>query len=70
MDENAATGIKVTQRIEALRNGLFEYADAVRKENARISKLAWRCSVGLFGLGWGLGLLAKLYGVPQAAGGE
>jgi hypothetical protein len=43
---------------------------AIRPLNEWRAKWAWRISVLLFTLGWGLGLLGKLYGVPEAAAGD
>jgi hypothetical protein len=51
-----------------LAEQLFVDADAVRKRNKELSEYAWWASTILFALGWSLGLLGLLYGVPAAAG--
>jgi hypothetical protein len=55
----------------AMRTGLLESdvrkeAEIVQKRNDRYLRIASWISAGLFVLGWGLGLLGKLYGVPEA----
>src|ERR1051326_7041389 len=56
-------GMEVKRRI-------LEHADNIRGKNELYSRYAWWISAFLFALGWGLGLVGKLYGVPEAAGGE
>ena len=53
-----------------LSKNVLEYAKAIRARNAHYSAYAWWISAFLFALGWGLGLVGKLYGVPEAASGE
>ena len=43
-------------------------ADRIRERNERHSVFAWWTSAILFVAGWGLGLVGKLYGVPEAGG--
>jgi hypothetical protein len=45
-------------------------AESVRKMNEIRAEDAKWISGFLFTLGWGLGLVGKLYGVPEAAGGD
>jgi hypothetical protein len=45
-------------------------AEETQRRNERHSVEAWWISAFLFALGWGLGLVGKLYGVPEAAGGD
>ena len=48
---------------------IIAQASALKARNERYSKIAWWTSAALFTIGWGLGLLGKLYGV-DAGGGE
>jgi hypothetical protein len=57
------------KQAEEFRDEVSTDADNIRRRSARLSTLAWWISTFLFALGWGLGLLGKLYGVPEAAGG-
>jgi len=50
-----------------LNKDVLEYAKAIRARNAHYSAYAWWISAFLFALGWSLGLIGKLYGVPEAA---
>jgi hypothetical protein len=54
----------------ALSKNVLEHARAIRARNAHYSAYAWWISAFLFALGWGLGLVGKLYGVPEASSGE
>lgn len=54
----------------ALSKNVLEHARAIRTRNAHYSKFAWWISALLFAFGWSIGLVGKLYGVPEAAGGE
>lgn len=55
---------------DALTATVLKDAEDFRKRNSTYSTAAWWISAGLFAVGWGLGLLGKLYGVPEGAGGE
>lgn len=46
---------------------LLKSAEYTRSREETYSKWAWWASATLFALGWGLGLVGKLYGVPEAA---
>jgi hypothetical protein len=66
----ASSSGDLAQRVDTLINKTLSDARERKKRNARFSKWAWWISTALFTLGTGLGLLGKLYGVPEAAGGE
>ncbi len=55
--------------VQATLVGLSE-AEVIRRRDERLATRAWWLSMFLFTVGWGLGLLGKLYGVPEAAGGD
>lgn len=55
---------------QKLEDEVLAYADDVQSRNEHNSHFAWWIAAVLFALGWGLGLVGKLYGVPEAAGGE
>ncbi|HWY22904.1 MAG TPA: hypothetical protein VNX26_16880 [Candidatus Acidoferrum sp.] len=56
--------------IEKLSRSILSDAETLRRRNSLLSARAWWISTFLFALGWGLGLLGKLYGVPGTASGE
>jgi hypothetical protein len=56
--------------ISAITEDLEAQAEQIRRRNNAYAHIAWWASALLFAFGWGLGLLGKLYGVPEAAGGE
>jgi len=45
-------------------------AEITRQRNDKYSQYAWRISTFLFALGWGLGFVGKVYGLPGVGGGE
>ncbi len=51
-------------------NNVIQIAENVRTVNAKRADHARWISAVLFTLGWGLGLLGKIYGVPESASGE
>jgi hypothetical protein len=58
------------RRMSALASDLISEAKQVRIRNDRLSRVAWWISAILFTIGWGLGLVAKLYGLPEQGEGE
>lgn len=54
--------------VQARLVGLSE-AEVIRRRDERLATLAWWFSMFLFTVGWGLGLLGKLYGAPEAESG-
>lgn len=69
-DENEQGAKAVMSEIEDFVKDVLDTASGIRDANAVRSKVAWWISAALFAVGWGLGLLGKIYGVPEAAGGE
>jgi hypothetical protein len=61
---------KLREDSDALMANVLRDAEHVREQNSARSTAAWWVSAALFALGWGLGLLGKLYVVPEAAAGE
>lgn len=59
-----ASAIDLRSDAHELTKRVLEVAEGVRQTNEQRSRYAWWISAGLFALGWGLGLLGKLYGVP------
>lgn len=47
---------------------VFNRCEEIRNRNERKATWAWWISAGLFALGWSLGVLGKLYGVPVESG--
>jgi hypothetical protein len=43
---------------------ILDKAELIRKGDEHCSKVAWRFAAVLFTIGWGLGLLGKLYKIP------
>lgn len=84
IDPKSENGMAVYNRETQLSDDLFvlrEDADKLRDEilksaadrehrAQRLSRYAWWISAFLFAVGWTLGLVGKLYGVPEAAGGS
>jgi hypothetical protein len=56
--------------MDTLTKQVLSDAEIVRKENEVRSSYAWWITVALFAIGWTLGLVGKLYGVPEAPGGD
>jgi hypothetical protein len=56
--------------VQKLQQDVLDDAEKTRQTNRRRSEWAWWISSGLYALGWGLSLVGKLYGVPEAAGGD
>jgi hypothetical protein len=54
--------------MDKVAKDLLNEAEHSRQRNQLYSTIAWWISTFLFALGWGIGLLGKLYGVPEAAG--
>jgi hypothetical protein len=54
---------------EVVSKRTLKDADVTKKRNEFLTTWAWRISAFLFTIGWSLGILGKLYGVPEAAGG-
>jgi hypothetical protein len=50
-------------------SGVLFVAEGTQAQNELLARFAWWISTCLYAFGWGLGLLGKLYGVPEAAGG-
>jgi hypothetical protein len=61
---------QLTLKLNSLEQRIFADAESQRHKYDEYSDLAWWISAGLFVLGWSLGLLGKLYGMPEAAGNE
>jgi hypothetical protein len=61
--------INVSAQAYSLQTATLDHAKAIRERNRLNEKYAKWISAALFGLGWGLGLLGKFYGVPEVAGG-
>jgi hypothetical protein len=57
-------------RIIGLARDTIGEAKQVRARNDWLSRIAWWISAILFTVGWGLGLAAKLYGLPERAEAE
>jgi hypothetical protein len=57
-------------KVDALQKEVLADAEATRDRNKDYSTLATLLSWSLFTIGWGLGLLGKVYGVPEATGGD
>jgi hypothetical protein len=57
-------------RVDYLGELINKEVITIRPLNEWRAKWAWRISMLLFVVGWGLGLLGKLYGVPEAVSGE
>ena len=57
-------------RTTFLQRDLMEEAEHIKNKEARYSRISWWISAFLFAVGWGLGLLGKLYGMPEVAGGD
>jgi hypothetical protein len=55
---------------EKLTTVVFDDAEAIRKRNEKYAAIAWWITAALFVIGWGLGLLGKVYRVPEATGGD
>jgi hypothetical protein len=53
-----------------LEHHVLDDAEETRRRNETKSRYAWWISAALFSLGWGLGLVGKLYGVPEVGSGE
>jgi hypothetical protein len=51
-------------------NVILAHALEVRRKNEKRAQYAWWISAALFGTGWTLGLLGKLYDIPSAASAE
>jgi hypothetical protein len=49
---------------------LIDRCEAIRSRDERDAGYAWWISAFLFALGWSLGVLGKMYGVPDAGAGE
>jgi hypothetical protein len=60
--------VKLRGSIDDLAWNIAQDAERIRKRNETYSVWAKWISAVLFILGWGLGLLGKLHGVPEAAG--
>ena len=65
-----AASNRLDLRVQKLAIVVLHKAEELRRENDYYSNRAWWISALLFGLGLGLGLLGKVYGVPEAAGSE
>jgi len=55
---------------EGMTTQLLHDAEDLRTKHERYADYAWRISWVLFSLGWCLGLLGKVYGVPDVASDE
>jgi hypothetical protein len=58
------------RKLDKLDNAIFDDARMRRRRHEEYADIGWWISAFLFALGWGLGLLGKLHGVPAAAGDE
>jgi hypothetical protein len=56
----------LSDELEKLTNDVLRQAEEAKRERGRDYKIVSWLSTGLFTLGWGLGLIAKLYGVEDA----
>jgi hypothetical protein len=59
-------GARLAIAVIDLDGDTLQEAETIRERNAVYAKYAWWISAALFALGWGLGLLGKLKGVPAA----
>ena len=59
-----ADGTGLALAVIDLDGDTLQEAEIIRERNAIYAKYAWWISAALFALGWGLGLLGKLKGVP------
>jgi hypothetical protein len=62
--------ITASEEMNQLRKKVFDDAQSTRERKEIEADIAWWSTATLFAIGWGLGLLGKLYGVPEAAGAE
>jgi hypothetical protein len=69
-DEDDSSIAELTTKSKALVDKVWKDANEIHDNYDRYSVCAWWISAFLFAFGWGLGLIGKLYGVPEAAGGE
>jgi hypothetical protein len=58
---------QTSTHLSDLDETIFADAEKMRERNKVLSKWASGISAFLFAIGWGLGLVGKLYGVPEAA---
>lgn len=70
VDQIAAKVDDLSEKETALVIRILRDAQSIRKSHDNYSRWAWWISALLFAIGWGLGLLGKLYGVPEAATAE
>jgi len=52
--------------VDRLTKEVLEDAEKIKIHNECLSKWAWRVTAALFALGWGIGLLGKIYRVESA----
>jgi hypothetical protein len=57
-----------TDRMDRFVQQELTKAESVHQRNGLYARWAWWISAFLFAVGWGLGLVGKLYGVPEAGG--
>ena len=61
---------ELDMKSNGLADTVLKDASLIRNRNDEYSRISWWISSSLFALGWGFGLLGKLYGVPEVAGEE
>lgn len=61
---------QASQEIGALRKSIFDDAEVRRKREETYADVAWWSTATLFLIGWGLGLLGKVYGIRGDGAGE
>jgi hypothetical protein len=54
--------------VDEFSSEVFDQAEIIRQKNERLSRWAWRISATLFTIGWGLGLVGKIYGLDGVGG--
>ncbi|MGA2923561.1 MAG: hypothetical protein ABSE28_20855 [Candidatus Sulfotelmatobacter sp.] len=69
VDQIASKVDDLSLRETALVTRILKDAQSIRQTHDSYAKGAWWISALLFAIGWGLGLLGKLYGVQEAASG-
>jgi len=62
--------IRLNDKSTSVYKAVFEQAKTRLRLFKKWTDWSWWISAFLFALGWGLGLLGRLYGVPEAAGGN
>jgi hypothetical protein len=62
--------VMLSRDLHEFNRGVLDEAKVIRERDEGRSNVAWWVSAFLFAIGWGLGLLGKVYGIPSAGGGD